>query len=81
MTIQEREGPGGRTLFVAQDEGERGQKGPFFTAYSDPERERRWGFWCANCETFNNAMDSMGRIQCNECSNYKKADEWDAAHE
>jgi hypothetical protein len=62
-------------------EAERGNKAPFYVVYADPDRERRWGFYCANCETFDNAVDSMGRIQCNECSNYKKADEWDAAHE
>ena len=43
--------------------------------------QRRWGFFCANCESFDNAVDSMGRIQCNRCSNFHKAEEWDAAHE
>jgi len=26
-------------------------------------------------------MDTMGRIQCTDCGNIKKPDEWDAAHE
>jgi len=26
-------------------------------------------------------MDTMGRIQCTECGNLRKPDEWDAAHE
>ncbi|WP_435193864.1 DUF5816 domain-containing protein [Natronomonas sp. EA1] len=81
MSLESRDGPAGKTLYVARDEGEKGQKGPFFVVYSDDDREDRWGFFCANCETFNNAMDAMGRIQCNECANMKKADEWDAAHE
>ena len=25
--------------------------------------------------------DATGRVQCNECSNVRKPDEWDAAHE
>ena len=49
--------------------------------YADPEGERRWGFFCTNCETFDNAVDAMGRIQCNQCANFHKAEEWDAAHE
>ncbi|SEN82171.1 hypothetical protein SAMN05216388_1005130 [Halorientalis persicus] len=71
----------GEQLYVARDEAERGSKGPFFVVYADPDRENRWGYFCSNCESFDNAMDAMGRIQCNVCSNIRKADEWDAAHE
>lgn len=81
MDLEEREGPDGRTLYVDRTNAEKGEEAVFFVVYADPEAERRWGYFCANCETFNNAMDSMGRIQCNECSNFKRPDEWDAAHE
>ncbi|MFB6309263.1 MAG: DUF5816 domain-containing protein [Haloarculaceae archaeon] len=74
-------GPDGRTLYVHAEETERGSKGPFNVVYSDPDADSRWGYFCSNCETVNNAMDAMGRIQCNECSNVRKPDEWDAAHE
>jgi hypothetical protein len=70
----------GETLYVSH-EAEKGAKGPFLVAYADEAGENRWGYFCTNCETFDNAMDSMGRLQCNVCANYKKADEWDAAHE
>ena len=79
--MDEREGPDGRTLYVATAETERGSKAPFAVVYADPERAERWGFFCTNCETFDNAVDAMGRIQCNVCSNLHKAEEWDAAHE
>lgn len=79
--MNERAGPDGRTLYVDRDERERGSKGPFFVAYADPDGTSRWGFFCDNCETFNNAMDAMGRIRCNVCHNVRKPDEWDAAHE
>lgn len=79
--METRDGPEGRTLYVARDEAERGSEAPFFVAYSDSDRASRWGFFCANCESFDNAMDSMGRVQCNVCSNFKRPDEWDAAHE
>ena len=45
------------------------------------EGDRRWGFFCSNCGTLDNAVDAMGRVHCNECSNRTKAEEWDAAHE
>jgi len=79
--MQERTGPDGESLYVDTDDGDIGTKGSFYVVYRDEDRDRRWGFFCSNCETFNNAMDSMGRIRCNECSNLRKAEEWDAAHE
>ena len=71
----------GETLYVAHDEAERGSKAPFFVVYVTEDRSRRWGYFCSNCETLDTAVDSMGRIQCNGCSNLHKAEEWDAAHE
>lgn len=71
----------GRTLYVNREESEHGSKGPFFVAYADEYANERWGYFCSNCETFDNAMDAMGRIRCNLCANIKKPDEWDAAHE
>ena len=79
--MDERNGPDGTVLYVDTDAAERGSKGPFYAVYRDPEAETRWGYFCGHCETFDNAMDSMGRIQCNVCSNVRKPDEWDAAHE
>lgn len=79
--MEKLEGPEGQTLYVDREQRKRGSKGPFFVAFSDPERESRWGYYCDNCQTFNNAMDAMGRIQCNVCSNVRKPEEWDAAHE
>ncbi len=73
--------PDGATVFVASDESERGSKGPFHVLYKSPDRSKRFGYYCSNCETVNNAMDSMGRIVCNNCANMRRPDEWDAAHE
>lgn len=79
--MEEYVGPDGQTLYVDRQQPEKGSKGPFLVTYSDSDSESRWGFYCDNCETCNNAMDSMGRIQCNVCSNVRKPEEWDAAHE
>lgn len=78
--MDERTGPHGETLYVS-GEVERGNKAPFRVVYTDDGGTTRWGFYCTNCETFDNAVDAMGRIQCNVCSNFHKAEEWDAAHE
>lgn len=80
-TLEPREGPEGRTLYVARDEAERGSEAPFFVVYLDEDRDRRWGYFCGHCGSFEDAMDSMGRLQCSSCENFKRADEWDAAHE
>ncbi|MEF8852403.1 MAG: DUF5816 domain-containing protein [Haloarculaceae archaeon] len=79
--MDERTGPDGDRLYVDTDDTERGAEGPFFVVYRDPAGERRWGYFCGHCESFDTAMDSMGRVQCNDCGNLKKPDEWDAAHE
>ena len=71
----------GTTLFVAEDEVLRGQTGPFFAAYRSPDRETRYGWYCEHCGTIDNAMDTMGRLKCNECGNLRKPEQWDAAHE
>lgn len=80
MDLEVRTGPGGQSLYVSR-ERERGSEGPFLVVYADPAGDRRWGFLCSNCASFDNAVDSMGRIQCNVCPNYHRAEEWDAAHE
>ncbi|PSQ29055.1 GNAT family acetyltransferase [Halobacteriales archaeon SW_10_68_16] len=74
-------GPDGTDLYVDRTGGKRGEKGPFHVVYADGDRSTRWGSLCANCGTLDNAVDTMGRVQCNECSNRTKAEEWDAAHE
>lgn len=70
-----------RTVYVDRTRIERGSSGPFYAAYGSPTGGDRWGYLCAACDSFDNAMDTMGRIECNECGNIRKAEEWDAAHE
>ena len=68
----------GVTVYVSTDETERGSKGVFRVTYLTAESDVRYGFYCENCGSFDVAMDTMGRIVCNECGNTKKAEEWDA---
>ena len=74
--------PDGREMYVNEDEVERGSKGPFFTSYTQPDfdEDHKYGYFCANCETLDNAMDTMGRVKCNDCGNLRKATRWDATY-
>ena len=81
MTLEEATAPDGETVYIDTDDGERGSVGPFRPVYADTDGTDRWGYYCSGCEGFDNAMDTMGRIVCNDCENVRKPDEWDAAHE
>ena len=79
--MEERTTPDGRTVYVTHDEGDRGSKGPFYVAYLSPDRDRRYGWACGRCGSVDTAMDTMGRVVCNGCENFRKPTTWDAAHE
>jgi ribosomal protein S18 acetylase RimI-like enzyme len=67
----------GTTVYVDQEVG---SVDDFHVVYTTPEGEEIYGYWCAKCESFANAMDAMGRIQCDECGNARKPTRWDAAY-
>lgn len=73
------EGPDG-DLFVNFSEGERGIEAPLYATYRTRDFEQRYGWYCSNCESTSTAMDAMGRIECNDCGNYRKATRWDASY-
>lgn len=68
------------TVFVAYDERERGSDAPFYSAYRTKDRSTRYGFFCANCGSLDTSMDSMGRVECGNCDNKRKATRWDSAY-
>lgn len=69
-----------RTVYVSIDERERGTKGPFYMSYSTDATEDRYGYYCGNCESIRTAMDSMGRITCDDCDNERRPSRWDAGY-
>jgi hypothetical protein len=79
--MEARTNPAGQTFYIDPTTRENGSKAPFYVVYRTREGTERWGFFCSNCDSFDTAVDSMGRIQCNNCRNVHKAEEWDAAHE
>lgn len=70
----------GTTVYVDRDRAESGSLAAFHVAYADPELDEKYGYYCASCEEFANAMDAMGRIECDSCGNSRKPTRWDAAY-
>lgn len=73
-------GPDGEDLYVSYSSGERGASGLFYTIFLDDELAEKYGYFCGNCESLATAMDAMGRIECTNCGNKRKATRWDAAY-
>ncbi|MFC7134470.1 MULTISPECIES: GNAT family N-acetyltransferase [Salinibaculum] len=70
----------GTTVYVDHGNEETGSIAPFHVVYTDRNGEDIFGYWCSKCESLANAMDAMGRIQCDECGNARKPTRWDAAY-
>lgn len=73
-------GPDDRELTVNFSEAERGGKGMFYVTYTSADLAERYGFYCGNCKSIDNTMDTMGRIVCGNCGNQRKASRWDASY-
>lgn len=69
-----------RTVYIDRTTRETGSIAPFHIVYVDESAQDIYGYWCTNCEDFANAMDPMGRIQCDACGNTRKPERWDAAY-
>lgn len=69
----------GETRYVDHTATERGSIGQFHLVYNEEDGDH-YGYWCANCGSPANAMDAMGRIECDGCGNRRKPTRWDAAY-
>jgi len=70
----------GNTVYVDFEAKERGSAAGFHPVFTEEEGKQRYGYYCENCNTLANAMDAMGRIECDNCGNVRKATRWDAAY-
>jgi GNAT superfamily N-acetyltransferase len=70
----------GEEVLVAYDDSARGTEGPFYAAFLDDERDARYGWFCGACESLHVNMDAMGRLECDNCGNRRKATRWDATY-
>lgn len=68
------------TLPVSQEEVLSGSNGPFLVVCEDDDCGDAAGYHCTNCGTFTQAVDSMGRIDCEVCSNVHRPDDWDGSY-
>jgi len=69
-----------KTVYIDHDNTETGSIAPFHVVYAEEDGRDIYGYWCSKCESFANAMDAMGRIQCDECGNARKPTRWDSAY-
>lgn len=74
------ETPDGETLYLAEDEADRGSEAPIIPVYQSADRTGRYGLLCGNCRSLEVAMDSMGGAECSECGNRQKPTRWDAVY-
>ncbi|WP_336025500.1 GNAT family N-acetyltransferase [Halobellus salinisoli] len=70
----------GTPVYVSYEESMRGSDAPFFAVYLDEERTERYGWMCGVDESLDVAIDTMERLECNECRNRRKPVRWDAAY-
>lgn len=70
----------GTRVYVDHDDVDKGSLDVFHVVYSDEERHQKYGYHCGKCGSLANAMDAMGRIECNACGNSRKPTRWDAAY-
>ncbi|QIB73507.1 GNAT family N-acetyltransferase [Halogeometricum borinquense] len=80
IITEERTLDDGRTVYIAYDDAVRGSSAPFYAVYMNPDRDERYGWICGEDQSFDIAMDTMDRIECNTCGNKRKAARWDAAY-
>ena len=70
----------GRELYVGTDDPIPGSDAPFLRTFDDDAREQHYGYFCTNCGSTETAMDELERLECADCGNVHRADEWDAAY-
>lgn len=72
--------PDGDELPVGRDDPIPGTESPFFAVFANDGREDRWGFFCSNCGSTEVSADGLDRLECSNCGNEHRAEEWDAAY-
>lgn len=70
----------GETVYIDYENTVKGSLGPFYVVYTEETGEEIYGYWCSVADKIANAMDTMGRIRCDESGNTKKPTRWDSAY-
>ncbi len=70
----------GEERFVDRDDSVPGREAPFFSVYSTKNEEEPYGYFCSPCGSTNVSADGLDRLECGNCGNEHRADEWDKAY-
>jgi len=65
---------------IDRDETIPGRDAPFFPTYASEDHTDPYGYFCSNCGSTDVAADGLDRIECAECGNLHRADEWDDSY-
>ena len=68
----------GETVRVDAESDISGTLAPFYPMYGDDEEPV--GFFCSQCGTTEVSAGSLDRLECSECGNLHRADDWDASY-
>lgn len=64
----------GQTVHL-DDDVLQGTEGAFVAAYTDEDRTEEYGYYCTNCGSTDVSMDSMERLECENCGNVRRPDD------
>lgn len=70
----------GAAHIVDRDERIPGRSAPFFAIYDTDDCTDPYGYFCSNCGSTDVAADGLDRLECGECGNAHRADEWDDSY-
>jgi GNAT superfamily N-acetyltransferase/ribosomal protein S27AE len=70
----------GQELLLDRDEEIPGSEAPFYPLYETESDDSRWGFFCSECGSTDVAADGLDRLECSNCGNTHRADQWDEAY-
>ena len=62
----------GRELFIDELQAESGSLGEFYLVFESNDAERLWGYYCSNCNTFNEHSGPIWKLVCGTCTNSRR---------
>jgi GNAT superfamily N-acetyltransferase/ribosomal protein S27AE len=70
----------GTDHIIDQEERIPGRTAPFFSIYETEDQDEPYGYFCSNCASTDVAADGLDRLECGECGNAHRADQWDDSY-
>ena len=70
----------GETRFIDPEKAIAGDEGEFLLVFAEKDEDERMGFYCTNCGSISNLVDTDGKVVCESCGNVHNPDEWDESY-